>query len=254
MKVMQQSDQYGTLEWFEREYGKVFEDPWGLTWRPSQWLRYRRALDMLEAAEEPISKIIDVGCATGNFTYLLSKQAGQESLLGVDFVDSAVERARQRFPSLNFATESIFDLGEKYPARFDAVACLEVLYYVEVPQRLAALRSLSGVLRHGGYAIFSSLIGPAPHFSTNELLDLVGSEFQIIGFETLHLRWVSLLEKAGSKFERLMQGLGTPEGNGQGRRHIGKLPLPAVAAIEKWSRTLKPLTASHTIILARART
>ncbi|HAP40063.1 MAG TPA: hypothetical protein DCQ94_09915, partial [Nitrospira sp.] len=250
---MQRSDHYGSLEWFEREYGKVSEDPWGLTWRPSQWLRYRRALDALEMAEEPLSKIIDVGCATGDFTHLLSKQVGRESLLGVDFVDSAVERARQRFPSLNFATESIFDLGEKYPAQFDAVACLEVFYYIDRLQRPAALQSLSGVLRRGGYAVFSSLIGPPPHFSNQEFLDLVGSEFQIIGFETLYLRWISLLEKAGNKFERLIQRFGRLEGNGQGRPHIGRLPLPAVAAIEKWSRTLKRLTASHTIILAQAR-
>jgi SAM-dependent methyltransferase len=251
---MERSDQYGTLEWFEREYGKVPEDPWGLTWRPSQLLRYQRVLDMLERAEEPISKVMDVGCATGDFTQLISRRAGMTNLLGVDFVESAVQRAQKRFPALTFTTESILSLGEKYKAQFDAVACLEVLYYVEMPHRLAALRSLSGVLRPGGYVVFSSLIGPAPHFSTNELLDLVGSEFQIIGYETLHLRLVSFLEKAGNKSERLIQRLGRPQGDGQIMFRFGRLPLSTVVAIENWSRALKRLSASHTIVLARART
>jgi hypothetical protein len=39
---MRQMDQYGTLGWFEREYGRVSEDPWGSAWRPSQWPRCQR--------------------------------------------------------------------------------------------------------------------------------------------------------------------------------------------------------------------
>ena len=175
------------------------------------------------------------------------------TLLGVDFIETAVQRARRRFPTLTFATESIFSLGKKYRAQFDAVACLEVLYYVKTQERSAALRSLSGVLRRGGYAVFSSLIGPPPHFSTGDFLDLIGSEFEIIAVETLHLRLVSFLEKAGSRLGRLIQRLDRPQAGSQPAYCLGRLPFSTVVTIEKWSRPLKGLSASHTIVLARVR-
>lgn len=246
MQNPQETNQYGTLRWFEQAYSQVPTDPWGLSWRPSQQLRYNKVLSLLDAIEEPLGYVMDVGCATGDFTYLLSKHLrGLQSLLGIDFVDSAVERARHRFPNLIFSTESVFVIGDKYPEQFDLIVCPEMIYYIPRLQQTEALKSVKAALRPGGYAIFSSMISPPPYFLTPQLLKLVGSEFEIIRYEVLYLRLVSLIEKIGERLTRFL-----PHRDG-GKLRFGRLPYPAVVAVEQWSRCLKSFTASHTIVLAR---
>lgn len=243
--------QYGTLGWFEHQYDTAAEDPWGLTWRPSQRLRYQRVLATLQTIEEPLLRVMDVGCATGEFTHLMAKSVGPDGrVLGVDFTPAAIERARRRFPDVTFVTESIFSLGARYHGQFDLAVCLEVLYYIDTDKRAAAIRSLRESLREDGYVALSSFIGPPPHFAPDELLGLIATEFEVVRSELLYLRGVSLIEKLG---RRLDAGrVGRRGVNGLGRR-IGSLPSPAVAAIEKWSRLLGALAASHVLVLARAK-
>lgn len=254
MRGVDRRGQYGTCEWFEQQYGKDTEDPWGLTWRPSQRLRYQRVLAALQAIEEPLPRVMDVGCATGEFTYLVSQGVGSSGrVLGVDFTPAAIERARRRFPDLAFATESIFCLGARYQGQFDLVLCLEVLYYVEALRRTDAVRSLRESVRDDGYVAFSSFIGPPPHFTPDELTGLVATEFEVVRSELLYLRAVSLIEKLGSRLNAWMAGRGRVGKGKDVARRIGSLPSSTVVAIEKWSSRLGPLAASHVFVLARAR-
>ena len=247
------TDRYGTLEWFEQQYGRDPSDPWGLTWRPSQRLRYQRVLDTVQALNEPLPHILDVGCATGEFTHLIATQVRNVTrLLGVDFVPAAVERATRRFPEVRFATEPVCSLGGKCRGQFDLVFCLEVLYYLEPRERAVALRSLREAVREGGYVALSSFVGPPPHFAPEEFLNLVATEFEVIRWELLHLRVISLLEKLhdrlGSRMARRREArTARPSG-----RRSRTLPSFAVAASEKWSRHLGRVTVSHTLVLARA--
>src|SRR5262245_51799949 len=99
---------YGSLEWFSQEYEKVNDDPWGLSWRPSQSLRFRQTIATVARIQEPIHNVIDIGCGTGDFTSLLSQEIETPGfLLGTDFVSEAVERSRRKYPHLNFAIETI---------------------------------------------------------------------------------------------------------------------------------------------------
>jgi len=242
------TDQYGTLRWFEHEYARVSTDPWGLSWRSSQQLRYQKVLSILDCVKEPLVHAMDVGCATGDFTYLLSRQVrGLEELTGVDFVDDAVERARHRFPQLVFSKEPLLTIGEKYPARFDLITCLEMIYYVPSTEQGEALRSLKGALRPGGYVVFSSMISPPPYFQPLQFRELVESEFEIIRCEVLHLRMISLFEKAGARIAKLAAR------HNVNTYRFGRLPFRAVVTLERWSRYLKSFAASHTVVLARAR-
>ena len=247
-------ERYGTLKWFEQQYGRDPSDPWGLTWRPSQRLRYQRVLDAVQALDEPLPRIMDVGCATGEFTHLISRHVRSATqVLGVDFVSTAIERARRRFPDVRFTTESVFSLGARYQGQFDLVFCLEVLYYIEARERAAAIRSLHDAVREGGYVVFSSFVGPSPHFAPNEFLSLVATEFEVIRWELLHLRVISLIEKLGHRLRACMAGRGEARRARRQGRRIRTLPWFAAVAIEKWSRHLGPLTSSHTLVLARAK-
>jgi 2-polyprenyl-3-methyl-5-hydroxy-6-metoxy-1,4-benzoquinol methylase len=236
-------DPYGSLEWFQRQYSTVTDDPWGLTWRSSQRLRYQKVLSALNVVERPLTHVLDVGCATGDFTYLLSRHVrGLQTILGVDFVDSAVHRARIKFPHLSFSNESLFALGTKYPKHFDLITCLEVIYYIPKDQREQALRSLSTALRPGGYAVFSSMVSAPPYFLPDEFLDLLKTEFEIVQYKILYLRLISLLEKLSDRALPFLP-------HDRGVRKYARLPFQAAIAIERWSHILTSLAASHTIAL-----
>ncbi len=245
---------YGSAEWFIQEYANVAGDPWGLSWRPSQVLRYQKTLALLAAIPQQRFRVMDIGCATGDFTYLLSRyMTSGEALLGVDFVESAVMRARQRFSHINFIKESVFSLGDTYKGQFDLVACLEVLYYLDKEDQSRALQSIKGVLRNKGYAIFSSVISPPPYFTPDQLLNLVGSEFEIISFQILHLKVASFLEMIARRMDKLVYLLSRGKLNGFSANMLCQVPFSAVIALERWSRVFKKYSASHTIVLARAR-
>jgi SAM-dependent methyltransferase len=245
---------YGSLEWFVQEYTNVADDPWGLSWRPSQALRYQKVLSLLETIPQSFPSVIDIGCATGDFTHLLSKRMPDlKVLLGVDFVEIAVEKAHQRFPNINFVKQSIFSLGETYRSQFDLVSCLEVLYYLEKDQHSRALKSVRRVLRDRGYAVFSSFISEPPYFTPEQLLDLVSSEFQVVASQVLHLKMVSLLEMVARRSDKLAVKLSGGKWNGFGARTLCRLPFSTVSAFEKLSQSFKKSSASHTIVLARAK-
>ena len=188
-------DTYGSLDWFAQEYGKVRDDPWGLSWRPSQALRYQRVLTTLDRIPHQVTAVMDIGCATGDFTHLLSRRMlGLDTLIGMDFVGTAIERARRRYPNIQFREGSVLDLDPCHESQFDLVTCLEVLYYLKGDQRSRALKCVKELLRAGGYAVFSSFISRSPYFSPRQFLALIGAEFEIVAWEILHLKIVNFLE------------------------------------------------------------
>ena len=248
MSTPEKTKQYGTLHWFEKAYATVPFDPWGLTWRPSQQFRYQKAISLLDSVTAPLGHVLDAGCATGDFTYLLSRHIPNlHELVGIDFVDSAVQRARHRFPDISFTTESLFALEHSYRGHFDLITCLELLYYIPIEKRLAALRSLTAALRPKGYILLSSMIAPPPYFSPGQLLTLVSSECEIITYEIVHLRLVSLFEHLFDKSIRVLFRRNTRISG------FHRLPLRTVALMERCCRCLGELTASHVIVIARAR-
>jgi trans-aconitate methyltransferase len=95
------------LDWFVGEYAKVSDDPWGLSWRPSQKSRYLYTLSLLEKVDRSIERVLDIGCATGDVTYLLSRKYASESIIGIDFVENAVRRAQMKYPGIRFELHSI---------------------------------------------------------------------------------------------------------------------------------------------------
>ena len=246
-----EDERYGSLPWFESAYGKVPDDPWGLTWRATQQHRYLRLLRMLSRIPRDVRNVLDIGCATGDFTHLLARHIkNADEVVGVDFANAAIQRARGRFPELDFREASILTVGAEFGGRFDLAACLELLYYVPAHERGAALRSVKKALRPDGYAVFSSLVGGSPYFGKTDLLALVGTEFTLVEHEVLHLRFVSAVERIGQRVQKaLPPWLIDPD---RPRMRLGRLPLPAVDNLERWSRRLGSTTESHTLVLGKA--
>lgn len=192
---------YGTREWLESQYDTSPGDPWGLDWRPSQRFRYETMLAALLRATGPDwapARIIDVGCATGTFTARLSTlgPCGEASVMGVDIAESAVTRARARYPTITFERMSLDECAPRFAASADLVTCLEVLYYLPDGQRAVTLRMLRGMLQPGGMLLVSSMIARRPYMSLAELRALVESELSVVDAGVLYLKPIVLIEKA----------------------------------------------------------
>jgi ubiquinone/menaquinone biosynthesis C-methylase UbiE len=108
--------------------------------------------------EEPIvganaapSKILDVGCGTGEFTSRVARLFPAARAVGVDLVDASLELARARCADLGDRVR--FDRGDAYElpfadATFDFVACRHVVQ--AIPDAPRVLGELVRVLAPGG--------------------------------------------------------------------------------------------------------
>lgn len=246
---------FGDAEWLNAQYRRTKVDPWGLGWRPTQ--RYRLALmfrllrEHLPTQDEAL-RIIDVGCATGDFSQRLSQlnQPAGTNVLGIDIAEEAVARARQRHPELQFECASMEQAASRWRQSADCVSCLEVLYYVPPNGREAAVAQLAALLRPQGLILVSSMIAHAPYFSMKELLDLISPRFSVVRAGTIHLRQVGQLEK-------LMMRLGiTGFGGMRGANGLDAgdpwFQLMRCADVA-CSKLLRGLSASHAIVIARKR-
>ena len=90
-------------------------------------------------------RILEVGCGTG---WLSSKLVELGSLSAIDLSPKAIEIARQRHVQATFIADDFFahDFGSE---PFDAIVCIETLFYVPDQPRFVA--KLAELLRPGGF-------------------------------------------------------------------------------------------------------
>ncbi len=84
-------------------------------------------------------RILDAGCGKGTFTQFLKKE--NNYVLGLDISSTAIAKAKQRCPGVEFLTLPIENLIHNFPwEKFDLILSREVLSYMENwRQVLAAL-------------------------------------------------------------------------------------------------------------------
>jgi 2-polyprenyl-3-methyl-5-hydroxy-6-metoxy-1,4-benzoquinol methylase len=243
---------YGSVEWFVSEYARVVDDPWGLSWRPSQKLRYVHTLELLDKIDRPIKSILDIGCAIGDITFLLSKKYPHASVKGMDFTESAIRRAQEKYPNLDFRIGSIFDAGQQFNGTIDLALCLEVLYYIDSAEHLRAMDSVKSALSPGGYALFSSFRGEPPYLSKDDLLNLASQRFEVVDDVTVYVTPLSMVERVGMKIDKLGPRIGLPWISSVVRKSAAGFPIGLAGRIERVGRRWLPdLAASHSLVLAR---
>ncbi len=104
---------------------KTLKDPWNFESSPYE--KERLKLLLAEVGQYPHGSVLEVGCAEGVFSSMLSTIS--DRVVGIDVSPTAVARATERCPGLTFMTSSLdaFNPGEK----FDVVVCAETLYYIQ---------------------------------------------------------------------------------------------------------------------------
>lgn len=102
----------------------------------------------------PGSAILEVGCGTGDYTFLLARMGFK--MTGVDLSPKSIEAAREKATLLGLESVSLVmsdaeDLREISDAAVDGVVSFSTLRYV--PDLKRALRAIWRVLRPGGVAV-----------------------------------------------------------------------------------------------------
>ena len=113
--------------------------------------RQRLALEMVASAVPSSSRVLDVGCGTGEMAGRLIDRGYDVS--GVDIAEPMVHRARERWGADRFKVAD----GEHLPFddnTFEAVVCLGVIEYQDADER--TLREIRRVLKPGGRAVLST--------------------------------------------------------------------------------------------------
>lgn len=133
-------------------------------WRDQAWRRLGARLAALSAGESAL----DVACGTGDLTALLARTPDAR-VVGLDFCEAMLERARRKFPRLPIEWIAGDARALPFPDQsFDVVAIAFGLR--NVPEAPAALREFHRVLRPGGRLVVLEFTGGPPARPVQRLL------------------------------------------------------------------------------------
>ena len=105
------------------------------------------------AIDEPVGRILDVGCSYGWALNALTGKA--DELVGVDMDKDALEQARASYPHITFVHQdaSTLPFGD---AEFDAVILSEVIEHVGDENKQFVIDEVHRVLKPEGLFIFTA--------------------------------------------------------------------------------------------------
>ena len=155
------------------------ENPWGLDGIERDLIRIKIINDCFK--EKNFRNGIDIACGEG---FLLNKLNFISSKSGVDISKAAINRAKKKYPKINFYVGNPF-LEFKINKKFEFVSCFEALYYPSsLKERKKALKNL---MQYGYkdtiYAFSVVTIGKnenRTYFTRNSFLKLLSESFETL--------------------------------------------------------------------------
>jgi len=93
-------------------------------------------------------QVLDAGCGTGNVSVELIKR--KPNLIGVDFVESALDVCREKVPQAEYRFANLRLPLEFADATFDKIACCVVLQFMDQGAAEFAVRQFYRVVKPGG--------------------------------------------------------------------------------------------------------
>jgi SAM-dependent methyltransferase len=165
-------------------------NPWGTEGTVTDLVRTEILLDRLKHAS--FTNTLDLGCGEGVLTNVMS--ALSRHTLAVDISSRAIERARSRFPGIDFRQGELLDVIIQPDIRavpFDLILVSEVLYYLQTDEeRLAAISGISRLGAPDCVYYFSVIVTGASknrrYFTHDEFVRLLSAHFNVIdGFASV---------------------------------------------------------------------
>ncbi len=115
---------------------------------------YRSWADRLDRQVMPASRVVDLGCGCGVPMARALAERGHR-VVGVDFSDVQIERARRLVPGAVFVCEDLTNVRFE-PGSLDAVVFLYAIIHVPVVEHPALLERVGTWLRPGGVLLLTA--------------------------------------------------------------------------------------------------
>lgn len=151
------------------------------------------AIVELERAGWIHSKVLDVGCGTGEHTILLTRLG--YDVVGIDFAPNAVEQARanaaEKGVDARFEVADAMDLGE---AGYQTIVDSALFHIFDDADRSRYVSSLHAAVRPGGIvhvlALSDAGRGFGPQVSESDIRDAFGDDWVLDALDTTTYRGV----------------------------------------------------------------
>lgn len=126
------------------------------------FLKAREFISQVRAAYQAKEnlKVLDVGCAIGDFPNYLSRETGLD-VIGLEFLDELVEESQIVFPTIKVMQGSVLDRDCFSQGYFDVITMLGVLSIFDDPR--PALSNLVHWGKKGGALIIHGMFNPDPY-------------------------------------------------------------------------------------------
>ena len=178
----------------DAQIDRLANEPWYVSSRASQKDRFARCLRLLAADGFSPQQILDVGCANGQFSSLLTS-IGQ-TVLGIDINNERILDNQRRFADCDrLRFEQADFLQRPFAAgSLDCITALEVLYYFTPEQQRQFFQKAYECLRPGGRLLVSVNIFFSGHFSEASFLSTVDPRFRQLQADRIYRNYYYRLE------------------------------------------------------------
>jgi len=113
-------------------------------------------VDMLAARK----RVVDIGCAAGEFLYYLDKHHPGPEYLGIDNLPELLEKARSFVPRVEFRQGSVLEPDLLQPGSMDSILMFGVHSIFD--DLRSVLRNLLGWIKEGGKILMFGTFNPHP--------------------------------------------------------------------------------------------
>lgn len=101
------------------------------------------------------SRILDVGCGTGNLLYLLEKQNKNFKLYGIDISEKMLKVAEKKLNNASLIRTSVFNLDKKFKNNFDYIFVVDAFHHI--PEQEKTMKKFHKLLKKNGKLIITDL-------------------------------------------------------------------------------------------------
>jgi len=184
---------------FDREYSKS-TDMYSSSFRVSEIDRFRTTLNLIKRHCSKDAFGLDIGCGPGNFSVQIKDCL--QHLIATDISEVVIKKAKQLHQSehLQFEVGGLPNTNFE-DNQFDFISALEIIYYLNDEERIAAINEIARILKPNGVFVLSGIIS-SKHFNFKELSELFDNNFELVEEKSTYRKIYNKLESSLQKIQK----------------------------------------------------